>query len=318
MPNPINRHLTNSVIMIQPIDFGFNEQTGVDNEFQNRPTSRELEDLKSVVNAEFDSTAKTLQLLNIETLILAKEHTHANLPDAIFPNNWFSTRANGEIHIYPMKTKNRQDEIQITELSNIVITAGYKIAKLIDLRADLPKQSILEGTGSLIFHHPSQTIFAAISERCDASAVQEYADRFGYQLESFKTASSNGAPIYHTNVLMSCGRDFAVVSDSIISTSYRNKLLSKLEERVGELLIITEEQMANHFCGNILQLEDNSNQPVIALSHSAYNGFSAAQKRFLEGKGSLAVCKIPTIEKVGGGSTRCMLAENFLPHKTKL
>ena len=318
MPNPINQHLTNSVIMVQPVDFGFNEQTGVDNEFQIRPSSRELEDINSLVNAEFDSTAKTLQSLNIETLILAKEHTQANLPDAIFPNNWFSTRTNGEIHIYPMKTKNRQDEVQITQLSNIMKTAGYELAKVIDLRSELPKQSILEGTGSLIFHHPSQTIFAAISERCDASAVQEYADRFGYQLESFETASSNGAPIYHTNVLMSCGKDFAVVTDSIISSAYRNKLLSKLEQRVGELLIITEEQMTNHFCGNILQLEDNSNQPVIALSHSAYNGFSATQKRFLEGKGSLAVCKIPTIEKVGGGSTRCMLAENFLPHKTKL
>jgi len=316
MPNQFDRHLTNSVIMVQPIDFGFNEQTGIDNEFQHRPAENELREINSVVNAEFEHTAKTLQLLNIETLILRKQHTHANLPDAVFPNNWFSTRANGEIHIYPMKTENRRDEVQITPLSNLVKSAGYELSKVIDLRKNLSGQSILEGTGSLIFHHPSRTIFAALSERCQADALQHYAKRFDYQLEAFETASSYGVPIYHTNVLMSCGRDFAVITESILSSRSRTNILSKLEDRVGELLIISELQMTNHFCGNILQLEDSNNQAVIALSHSAYNGFNSSQKKFLENKGTLAVCKIPTIERIGGGSTRCMLAENFLPSNT--
>ena len=299
MPNQLDRHLTNSVIMVQPIDFGFNEQTGADNEFQNRPMENELRDINALVNSEFDYTVKTLQSLNIETLILAKEHTQTNLPDAIFPNNWFSTRTNGEIHIYPMKAENRRAEVQIIQLSNLLKAAGFELARVIDLRTDLPKQSVLEGTGSLIFHHPSRTIFAAISERCQIDAVQHYANRFDYQLEPFETASSNGTPIYHSNVLMSCGKDFAVITDSIVLARHRKNLLSKLEDRVGELLIINEQQMANHFCGNILQLEDNNKQPVIALSNSAYNGFNTSQKKFLENKGTLAVCKIPTIERIG-------------------
>jgi hypothetical protein len=154
---------------------------------------------------------------------------------------------------------------------------------------------------------------AAISERCHLAAVEAYAEMFRYRLVTFDTQSSNGSPIYHTNVLMSCGVDFAVITDSVIATQQRNNLLHDIEENIGDVMTISEEQMALSFCGNILQLEDNDQQPVIALSNSAYSGFNTEQKKFLENKGSLAVCNIPTIERIGGGSTRCMLAENFLP-----
>jgi hypothetical protein len=139
------KHLTNSVIMVRPIDFGFNEQTGLDNEFQHRPLATEIKSINSTVNAEFDSAVKTLQELKIETLILGKEHTKANLPDAIFPNNWFCTRSTGDLHIFPMKTKNRQDEVQSTELTNLVSHAGYGVSNIIDLRKELDSKSVLEG-----------------------------------------------------------------------------------------------------------------------------------------------------------------------------
>jgi len=328
MPPSTSQHLTSSVIMVQPIDFGFNEQTGTDNEFQCRPSFSELENINYLVADEFNGTINTLQSLGVETLVLGKTHTKANLPDAIFPNNWFCTRNNGtntasnsgEIHIFPMKTQNRQDEVQVTQLSNLAHRAGYHLDKIVDLRTKLTTGSVLEGTGSLIFHHPSQTLFAALSERCQRAPLEQYSQQFGYRLVSFETASANGAPIYHTNVLMSCGRDFAVIADCVVSPSKaspskKKSLLLTLEETVGELLLISEEQMRVHFCGNILQLEDLYHQPVIALSESAYSGFTPRQKKILEGKGSLAVCKIPTIERIGGGSTRCMLAENFLPKK---
>ncbi len=306
-------HLTNSVVMIEPIDFGYNSQTGVDNEFQNRPNQEELKTLSKVIYTEFNNTIDTLTALGVEVLLLGKEHTNKTLPDALFPNNWFSTKSNGQLHIYPMKTQNRQDEVQILQLSNLFINSDYKLKQTLDLRESLPKGSILEGTGSLIFHHPSNTIYAAISERCQRVALENYANKFNHKLTSFETMSENNAPIYHSNVMMSCGEDFAIVTQEVIQKSKQSKVLSGLSNSCNDLIIINESQMSQYFCGNILQLKDSNDQPIIAMSQSAYSGFTLKQKVILERHGSLAVCAIPTIERIGGGSTRCMLAENFLP-----
>jgi hypothetical protein len=305
-------HLTNSVIMVRPVDFAFNEQTGLDNEFQHRPTPSEQAVISQKVMAEFEQSIQCLQALGIEVLILEKQHTDKHLPDAVFPNNWFSTRADDRLIIYPMKTENRRDEVQIPQLKDLVCDAGYKLAKVVDLRRQYSTEVALEGTGSLIFHHPSNHLFAALSERCQKQALTSYADEFGYQLVQFNTASAQGSPIYHTNVLMSCGEDFAVITEEVISTGDNKKVLSSLSECLNDIIIITEEQMSRNFCGNILQLIDPKGQSVIALSKSAYLGFSASQRKRLEKHGSLAICEIPTIERIGGGSTRCMLAENFL------
>jgi hypothetical protein len=309
--NPQNQ-LTNSVIMIQPIDFGYNEQTGVDNEFQSKPSKAESNNLSKVIFSEFNSTVATLNNLGIEVLLLGKEHTDKSLPDALFPNNWFSTRSNGELHIYPMKTQNRQDEVQILQLSKLLTGAGYQLNQTYDLRGLLPIGSVLEGTGSLIFHHPNKVVFAALSERCQIEALSAYAEKFNYQSISFETLSENNHPIYHSNVMMSCGEDFAVVTQQIINKSKQTDVLNQLSNYCNDIIIINEVQMSQHFCGNILQLKDTNNQPVIAMSQSAYSGFTLEQKKVLEKHGSLAICAIPTIERIGGGSTRCMLAENFL------
>jgi len=310
-------HTTNSVIMVRPIDFCFNEQTGLDNEFQNRPNINEQKIVSKNANIEFEKTAECLQKHGVETLILEKNHTEQCLPDAIFPNNWFSTRANGQIIIYPMKTVNRQAEVQVSQLEELLSHAGYKIQEICDLRmintsSGILDGAILEGTGSLIFHHPSNHLFAALSERCQHSALTMFAEKVDYSLIQFQTLSHLGSPIYHTNVLMSCGEDFAVLTEEVISSSERKKVTTALSECINDLIIITEQQMSENFCGNILQLMDRNQQPVIAMSQSAYDGFTSAQRKILEHHGSLAVCAIPTIEKVGGGSVRCMLAENFL------
>jgi len=299
--------------MVRPIDFCFNEQTGIDNEFQNRPDNSELESLSKKTNREFDDTVECLQKLGVEVLTLEKNHTNQILPDAVFPNNWFSTQANGRIIIYPMKTANRQAEVQLPQLKNLLTYAGYKISEICDLREKKSNSEVLEGTGSLIFHHPSNQLFAALSERCQQNALIDFANKFNYSLNQFETSSRSGSPIYHTNVLMSCGKDFAVITEEVISEKDKNNVVKELPNYVNDLLIITEQQMTEHFCGNILQLNDSSQQPLIAMSQSAYNGFTAPQRKILENHGSLAICSIPTIEKVGGGSVRCMLAENFLP-----
>lgn len=306
-------HLTDSVVMVKPLDFGFNEQTGIDNEFQNRSQLSSNEITQTALR-ESAQMAELLQKNRIEVIVLGKKHTHNSLPDAVFPNNWFSTRHDGTLTIYPMKTPNRQDEVQLPQLKQKLISAGYRINKVEDLRQTYPQDKALEGTGSLIFHHPSGQLFCALSERCDSDIVNQYARQFNHQLYAFETKSSQGAPIYHTNVLMSCGQDFAVVADSVLTVNQNAKqALARLEQTVSDLIIISEVQMSKHFCGNIIQLKNNQGEPCILLSQSAFDGFSAPQKQTLEKHGQLIVCKIPTIEHIGGGSARCMVAENFLP-----
>lgn len=312
MSEPI-QHLTNSVIMVRPVDFGYNSQTSQDNEFQHKPTIRDASRIQKQALFEFDACVKALDRAKIETLLLEKSHTIKPLPDAVFPNNWFSTRHDGKLIIYPMKTPNRQDEVQIDPLQELIRSNNYNPSSIVDYRNILKQQEILEGTGSLIFHHPSQLLFAAISERCHLTALEKFAKDFNYRLVHFNTRSSNARPVYHTNVLMSCGEDFSVITEEVIENSDKNNVLKYLEDHVSEIIKISESQMTEYFCGNILQLKDVEGQPVIALSSSAYKGFKPRQVKQLEKHGTLVVCDINTIEYIGGGSVRCMLAENFMP-----
>jgi len=305
--------LTSSVIMVRPVDFGFNEQTGRDNEFQHKPSQDQSYQIRELANKEFEHCVETLNNVGINVQVLGKSHTQNLLPDAIFPNNWFSTRANGELIIYPMKTPNRRDEVQVAQLHSTLEEANFDITKIIDLRETLAKEDVLEGTGSLIFHHPSSTLFAAISDRCQERPLEKFADLFNYQLVKFSTKSASGMPVYHTNVLMSCGEQFAVITEDVLIPADKKHVIEQLDNTIDDLIIISEQQMSESFCGNILQLKDNQNEPVIVMSNSAYRGFTGRQQKQLEKNGNLAILEIPTIEKVGGGSARCMLAENFLP-----
>ncbi len=315
MPLYTQPHLTQSVVMVEPVDFGYNEQTGIDNEFQNKPSVPEISNITASAQREFSLMVEQLQSHKIEVLVLGKTHTSELVPDAIFPNNWFSTRNSGEIFIYPMKTPNRQAEVQIDGLSNKLIEAGYLVDNIHDLRQSFDG-NILEGTGSLVFHHPSSKAFASISERCERTALESFCQQNGYQCIPMVSCSQSGNPIYHTNVLMSCGENFAVIAESVLTNNPENKkAYNALKEAVDDVIIISEAQMTNSFCGNILQVKNTDNQPCIIMSKSAFDGFTQPQLSLLEKHGQIIPCAIPTIEKIGGGSARCMLAENFLPKK---
>ncbi|WP_168204012.1 arginine deiminase-related protein [Aliikangiella coralliicola] len=299
--------------MVRPTDFGYNEQTGQDNEFQNKPVDSQANEITQKALGEFSQMVEQLESHGIEILILEKQQTTQKLPDAIFPNNWFSTREDGNIFIYPMKTPNRRAEIQIEPLQNSLKSKGYTIKNVIDLRQEFTSDSFLEGTGSLIFHHPTGQVFAALSERCHQSALIQFADKYQYQLSTFETSTASGKPVYHTNVLMSCGESFAVIAESVLKESSSNRTsMLQLTDTVTDLISISEQQMTENFCGNIIQVKNKQQQSCIIMSSSAHSGFSNSQRKQLEKHGELIVCDIPTIEHIGGGSARCMVAENFL------
>ncbi|MDQ7048641.1 MAG: arginine deiminase-related protein [Enterobacterales bacterium] len=309
--NNTQPHLASSVVMVKPIDFGFNPQTAVDNSFQQKPCQSDQQ-IQTKAMQEFEQAQKVLQKLAIDIITLDKSPSNIAQPDAIFPNNWFSTSSKGQLTIFPMKTPNRQHEIQIDNLIVQLNKSGYQVTETCDLRPILKPDQILEGTGALVFHHPSRQVYTAISERCVSSAVDQYSQQIGYQAVKFNTSSQLGNSVYHSNVVMSCGQDFAILADSVISQEQRKTVIQQLENSVNDLLLISEQQMGHYFCGNLLQLIDPKGQAVIALSRAAYNGFTREQRNCLEQHGSLAVLAIETIEQVGGGSARCMLAENFL------
>jgi len=317
------QQLTDSVIMVPPNDFSYNEQTAVDNEYQHPPNKKLTQEfIQENAMKEFNSMVLKLRSYGVEVLILDKVPDSPKVPDALFPNNWFSTRADGRIMIYPMKTENRSAEVQINELQKLIKHADYQFSTIEDIRQIDAKSATtqmrqrvkaLEGTGSLVFHHPTSSVFAALSERCNPALLQNFCDQYHYNCFPLTTKSNKGKPVYHTNVMMSCGTDFAVIATEILEKSDSNqKSLVQLANVVKEVIEISENQMENSFCGNIIQLKNKRNEPLLLMSQSAKNGFTEQQNKVLQKHGSFVICSIPTIEHIGGGSCRCMVAENFL------
>ncbi|MCZ2720623.1 arginine deiminase-related protein [Marinomonas sp. 15G1-11] len=306
--------LSDTLVMVRPVDFGFNEQTGGDNAFQHKPDVGENVTEKALI--EFQNMVDNLRSVGITTLVLEKGQHNKKTPDAIFPNNWFSTTASGTLLVYPMYAENRRQERRIDDLTELLEAHNYSVNDTQIVGDFNETQEILEGTGVLIFDHIHNRIFAAQSERCHPEQLDRFATKRGYQeVYLFQTTSSHGTPIYHTNVMMSVGDGFAVVcADSITDKEAYQTLKSALAiDR--EVIEISMEQTEKHFCANILHVKNDQGQPYIIMSQSAYNGFTSSQKAQLEKYGTLLPNPIETIEKIGGGSARCMIAEVFLPKK---
>jgi len=309
------QHLTDSVIMVPPYDFCYNQQTAEDNEYQHRPAANQNQELiKRQVMDEFTSMVEQIRASGVEVLLLDKPQSAPVLPDALFPNNWFSTRSDGQLVIYPMKTENRRAEVQVEELQRLLHQSNYPNLSVSDVRQfHNLNGTALEGTGSIVFHHPSGSIFAAYSERCDVSLLQKYTEEYQYQCYPFTTKSADGRPIYHTNVMMSCGEHFALITTDVLEDTRSNqKSIEHLRKVVDEVIVISEQQMKNSFCGNILQLKNSKQESLLLMSESAYSGYTKQQISQLSGHGEFIICSIPTIEYIGGGSCRCMVAENFI------
>lgn len=305
------QQLTNAILMVRPADFVFNEQTAQDNEFQNQlqgenPTEKAL--------AEFQVAVEKLQQHGVQVLVVEKDAELPAMPDAIFPNNWFGTDSSGQVHVFPMKTPNRRAETQqLDQVLGLLENHGFEIAEIVDWQEVLGENIILEGTGSLILDRVNQKVYAAISERTQAAAVQQFAQKMGMEAILFHTKSSLGAPYYHTNVVMSVGEKMAVVClDCIPSAEERENVVKHLSQN-HQVIEISLEQLEKGFCGNLLQVKDGNGNPLTVLSQTAFDSLTDLQKQALAPFGTLLPIPIPTIEYVGGGSIRCMMAEVFNP-----
>ncbi len=307
---------TNTILMVRPYDFGFNEQTGLDNEFQRRLEASE-EAINQKANAEFQAMVDTLRAEGVTVLILEKpEKSYGKTPDAIFPNNWFSTEHDGTLITYPMAAMNRRHERRPGDVEKLLRANGYKIRNVINVGHLDEANHFLEGTGSMIIDHRAEVVYAARSSRCDDQQFDNFIRlRFYEQGILFNTKSSKGRPIYHTNVMMSIGDKFAVIClDCIDDPTEKERVKTSLENSF-EIIEISMDQMENYFCGNILQINSAGGTPLIVMSKRAFSGFTPAQIQRIEIYGKILAVDLTTIEAVGGGSARCMMAEIFSEKK---
>lgn len=317
-----NSRSASAVILIRPTGFGYDPETAASNAFQQRLHDADVEQRAAI---EFDGLLEALRQCGVGTTVLDPFSPAA--PNAVFPNNWFSTHATGEIILYPMATPSRRIE-RDPAIALRLAQEGSVVSRLRDLSGWEAQGRILEGTGSLVLDRTHQFAYACLSPRTHEKAVTEWCREMGYTPVVFiatMDGTLSGAPVYHTNVVMSVGSRFAVVClEAMPYPGERVEVVQELERTGRQVIAITLEQM-HHYVGNMLELARATDQPLspglspaahfIFLSRTAYEALSPDQRTALETYAQLVPVAIPTIETVGGGSVRCMIAEDFLPRR---
>jgi hypothetical protein len=300
-----------AVLMVRPAQFAFNPQTAPSNAFQSAATAGA--DHREQALREFENFAELLQRAAV-AVIVAQDTASPVKPDAIFPNNWVSFHRDGTAVLYPMLAPNRRLERRDDILQQVTREGGFRILRTVDLSYREEQAKFLEGTGSLVLDRVHRVAYAGLSPRTDLDVLGEFAQQLDYDLVTFEACDAAGKAVYHTNVLMAIGANFAVLcSDSIVHRPHRDAVLAKLRATGHEVVEISLPQMQG-FAGNVLELSPAAGK-IIAMSTTAWSCFDPAQRRTLERHGRVLAADIPVIERVGGGGVRCMLAEVHLPDR---
>ncbi len=315
-PERSETQLTSILMMVIPGYFGLNPETLASNPFQNSATAESLEADKITQAAmrEFAGMVETLKAEGI-TVVAVPSREGVVTPDAIFPNNWVSFHPD-RVVLYPMLAPNRRQERQLETVELFLADAGIQIA---DDELDLTNYEdagvYLEGTGSMVLDRVNRVAFANISPRTSADLLEIWAKEMNYEVVTFEACDRDGKDIYHTNVVMAIGDEFAVIClEAIPNLAERSRVKAALEKLGKEVIEITLDQLYA-FCGNLLQAKSNNGEPKIVMSETARKIFTEDQKRRLQKYGKIVPVDITTIETIGGGSARCMLAEVFPARK---
>ena len=298
-----------AVLLVRPAAFGFNADAAKSNVFSRASPEPEL---AARALAEFDRFAQKLGDAGVEVLVL-DDTAEPQKPDAVFPNNWFSTHADGTLVLYSMATSPRRLERRTDELKALLERAGFGIRRIVDLSGHETERRFLEGTGSLVIDRPKKQAYASLSLRTHPDVIAEFDRQLGYSTFVFDARDPGGRPIYHTNVLLSLGTRFAVLCLDAVVPEHRYRLVAEIEASGRTIIPLTFAQLRRFGC-NLIELLNSKGESVIPLSSKAREALRPDQVRALETLGGeLIDVPIPTIEAVGGGSVRCMIAEIHLP-----
>lgn len=309
------RQCADAVLMVRPAAFAYNAQTAATNAFQ-RPPGPEDESARHDACGEFDALAAAVAGEGIRVCVL-QDTPEPQKPDAVFPNNWISFHADGTVVLYPLQSESRRRERRRDAVEAVSERLGYRLSRLVDLTAHEAHGRYLEGTGSLVLDHRNRVAYACLSPRTDARVLAEWSGELGYRPVAFDAADRVGAPLYHTNVLMCIAEQAVVVALEAISPADRDRVLAQLSDGGREVIAIGHSQL-ERFAGNMLELaswdESLGECRVLVMSETARRALpEEAFARLSACTDEVLVAPVPTIERLGGGSVRCMLAEVFLP-----
>jgi len=309
------KQITNSIMMIKPVGFRYNEQTAVNNYYQKVLDNLSAEQTQENALNEFNAFVEKLKNAGVNVIVVEDTKTQ-DTPDSIFPNNWVSFHSSGLVGLYPMYAENRRYERREDIFDTLVDEYGFEIEEIKDFTEFEEHNKFLEGTGSMVLDRENKICYAAISIRTDEIAVMQFCEEFGYRPVCFtanQDIEGERMAIYHTNVMMCVADKFTVIClNTIDDVLERENIVENLKESGKEIIEITEEQ--NHrFAGNMLQLMGD--KPYLVMSNSAYESLTESQIKAIKKHCPIIYSSLDTIEACGGGSARCMMAEIFLPKK---
>ncbi|MEO6523669.1 MAG: arginine deiminase-related protein [Mucilaginibacter sp.] len=304
-------HLTSHILMIRPVSFGFNEQTAESNAFQHK--SIEEQNIQEMALAEFDAFAEKLKDNGLD-VIIAHDTTEPHTPDSIFPNNWVSFHEDGKIFIYPMQAENRRLERDIKMLKKTTFN-DFVVSEIKDLSPYEHSGEYLEGTGSMVLDRENKIAYACLSPRTHPDVIKAFRSESGYTSILFHATDQNGKAIYHTNVMMCLGDEFVVIClDAVTDAIEKNLLMASFEQTNKQVIEISQQQL-NEFAGNMLELKNDKGERLLIMSARAHASLEPEQVKKLEKYCKIVSASLETIETIGGGSARCMIAEVHLPVK---
>ncbi len=302
---------SDTILMIRPVRFGYNPQTAASNAFQSAEGADNQEAIQAAALAEFDAFAGLLRQAGVRVLVF-EDRQDAPQPDSIFPNNWLSTHDSGTLILYPMFAPSRRAERRMDIVKSLTEEHGFKISMVLDLSGNEMFDRFLEGTGSMVLDREVRAIYACLSDRTNKSLLTDFARIFGFQLHAFDALDEQGRPIYHTNVVMHIGSRLAVICLDALPESQRADVRDALDQGGKTVLPISLEQMSR-FAGNMLEVRNDKGQHFTVMSQQALDALSPDQRAAIESFTPILSSPLDTIEKYGGGSARCMMAELFLP-----
>ncbi|KXX70038.1 citrulline utilization hydrolase CtlX [Flammeovirga sp. SJP92] len=303
--NNSSRH----ILMVRPASFGFNEDTAVDNEFQETNLDFSNSDYVESALKEFDHYVATLRANDVDVTVI-DDTPEPKKPDSQFPNNWFTTHSDGNIFLYPMRPLNRRPEKRkdIIELLEMC----FHVSKVTDLSEYEEKGKFLEGTGSIIFDRVHKIAYACVSGRTDQDLFEQHAATLGYEAVTFISVDEKDVPIYHTNVMLSIASDFVVICGASIKDADEKAMLWEKFKATGKEIIDVSYAQLKDFTCNVLEVTDLNGNKKITMSSRAYHSFTPEQIEVMEKYVKIIHSPIETIENVCGGGTRCMMAEIYL------
>ena len=306
----MKKNLTNKILMVRPAMFAFNEETAVNNHYQKRD-NKPIQEIQNEALLEFNQMVEKLKKVGIDVNVM-QDTKEPHTPDSIFPNNWFSTHYNNTVVLYPMFAENRRLE-RTDNLYNFFDTQDN--LNIVDY-SSLEKENIfLEGTGSLVLDRKNKKAYCSLSQRADEKLLDIFCADSGFKKIAFhyyQTVKGERKPIYHTNVMMAMGENYAILcADAIDNIDEREKVIAELKADKKEIIYITEYQV-EHFLGNAIELINNEGTKICVMSSTAYSVLTDEQKNIIEKYDVIVPVDVKTIEKYGGGSARCMIAELFI------